>query len=151
MKCLWCPERFTVVCSKLHAVFLATVVAKLSYASPAWLGYANADDEARLEEFPLRSSKLGFRADSALTLTSINAEADDKLFSNVLYNELHLLHPLLPAPRDNHYSLRSRMNHNLQLPLRTSSLNDLNFFIRLLFKDMNYSRASTQQVNILSV
>ena len=35
----------------LHAVFQATVVAKLSYASPAWWGYANADDKTRLEAF----------------------------------------------------------------------------------------------------
>ena len=70
------------------------------------------------------------------------ADADDKLFGNVLFNDLHLLHHLLPSPRDNHYNLRSQTNHNLQLPLRTCSLNAWNFFMRLLFKDLNYSAAS---------
>ena len=51
----------------LHATFPATVVAKLSYAPPAWLGYANADDKARLEAVLRRSSKLGSRADLAST------------------------------------------------------------------------------------
>ena len=36
----------------------------------AWWGYANADDEARLEALLRRSSKLGFRADTAPTLAS---------------------------------------------------------------------------------
>ena len=76
----------------------------------------------------------------ALTLTSICAEADDKLLRNVLYNEF--LHPLLP-PCDNHHSLRSRTNHIIQLPSRTSSLNERHFFIRYLFEEMTYSPADT--------
>ena len=39
----------------LHAVFQATVVAKMTYASPAWWGYASATDKARLEAFLRRS------------------------------------------------------------------------------------------------
>ena len=52
----------------LNGIFRATVVAKLSHASPAWWDYANADDKARLEAFQRRSSKLGFRADTAPTI-----------------------------------------------------------------------------------
>ena len=128
----------------LHAIFHATVVAKLSYASTAWWGYANAD-KARLEAFLRRSSKLGFRTDKVPTLASICADADDKLFRNVLFNDLHLLHHLLPPPPppDNHYYLRSQTNHNLQLSLRISSLNDRNFFMQLLFKDMNYGNMAS--------
>ena len=47
----------------LHAVFQATVVAKLSYASLAWWEYANTDDTATLEAFLRRWSKLGYRAE----------------------------------------------------------------------------------------
>ena len=45
--------------------------------------------------------------------------------------------------RDEHYNLRRRSNHNLQLPIRTTTLNDRNF-MRALYKDMNYSQASSQ-------
>jgi hypothetical protein len=46
----------------LHAVFQATVIGKLSYASPSWWGFANAADKARLEAFLVRSVRLGYRA-----------------------------------------------------------------------------------------
>ena len=45
--------------------------------------------------------------------------------------------------RDNHYNLRSRARHNLQLPARSTALNDRNFITRMLYKNMNYSLAST--------
>ena len=130
----------------LHAVFQATVVAKLSSASPAWWGYANADDKARLEAFLRRSSKLGYRAESEPTLANICADADRKLFSKVLSNEMHLLRPLRPPPRDENYYLRTtRPNHNLQLPIRTWSLNGRNFLNSFFFKDLNQSQASLRQ------
>jgi hypothetical protein len=77
-----------------------------------------------------------FRADSAPTFGSICADADDEPLENILNNDLHLHHHLLSPQRDNHFNLRSQMNRNLLLPLKTSSLNDLNFFMRLLFEDM---------------
>ena len=126
----------------LHTVFQATVVAKLAYASPAWWGYANAADRARLESFLRRSVLFGHRAATAPTLTSICAAADDKLFKNIICNTQHLLHPLLPPPRDDHYELRNRTHHNLILPIRTSSVNNCNFIIRMLYKDMNYTSLS---------
>jgi len=48
--------------SALHNVFQATVVAKLTYAAPAWWGYANTSDKARLEAFLRRSVRFGYRA-----------------------------------------------------------------------------------------
>jgi len=56
------------------------------------MGYTNADDKARFESFLRRSSKLVFRVDSAPTLASICAEADDKLSRNVLYNDQRSIH-----------------------------------------------------------
>ena len=43
----------------LLAIFHATVVTKLSYASPALRGFANVADKARLEAFLPCSSKFG--------------------------------------------------------------------------------------------
>jgi gmma-aminobutyric acid receptor subunit gamma/cGMP-dependent protein kinase 2 len=121
--------------SALHAVFQATVVAKLVYAAPAWRGFTSAADRSRLDAFLRRSVRFGYRSASAPTLESICEEADDRLFRSIINNECHLLHSLLPPERSQHYSLRER-THNFQLPARTSALNDNNFMIRMLYKDM---------------
>ena len=90
----------------LHNVFQATVVAKLTYAAPAWWGFANASDKARLEAFLRRSVRFGYRAASSPTLAHICADSDDKLFNNIINNPRHLLFPLLPPQRDKHYEPR---------------------------------------------
>ena len=128
--------------SALQTVFQATVVAKLTYASPAWWGFASAADKARIEAFLRRSAHFGYRADSASTFASICAAADDKLFALIKSNSRHLLYSLLPPSRDDHYELRDRSRHNFQLPLRTTALRDSNFFMRILYKDINYSSQS---------
>src|SRR5664279_1560524 len=69
----------------LQVVFQSTVVAKLTYASPAWWGFASAEDKARLEAFVCRSARLGYRAASSPTLDSI-AESDDRLFNRITDN-----------------------------------------------------------------
>src|SRR5664279_186018 len=53
----------------LHAVFQATVLSKLTYASPAWWElYTSASDRDRLEAFLKRSAALGFRPNTAPVL-----------------------------------------------------------------------------------
>ena len=126
----------------LRAVFQATVVTKLSYAASAWWGYASAVDRGRLEAFLRRSVLFGYRDASAPSLAHICAQADEKLFNKILHDERHLLHALLPPVRSQHYSLRHR-RHNLQLPTRTSALNNNNFLIRMLYKDLSYSSQSS--------
>jgi hypothetical protein len=123
----------------LHAIFQATVVAKLSYASPAWWGFASAADKDRLEAFLRRSGQLDYREQSAPTLAGICDEAEGRLFNNILSNSQHLLHHLLPPHRDEHYSLRKRASYNLQMPARSTALNDRNCITRLLYRDLNYS------------
>ena len=91
----------------IHDIFQATVVAKLSYASPAWWGYVSAADRARLEAFLQRSVRLGFQSASAPTLASVCAHADDRLFAKIINNSRHLLRPILPPARVEHYHLRS--------------------------------------------
>ena len=118
-------QRHGLPTTALHTVFQATVVAKLAYASPAWWGYTNAADR-RLESFLRRSVQFDHRAASAPTLATICAAADDKLFRNIISNTQHLLHSLLPPPRDDHYELRNRTCHNLILPARTSAVKNCN-------------------------
>ena len=117
----------------LQVVFQAIVINKLSYASPAWWGFASTDDQNRLEAFLRRSTKFGYRGSSTSTFASLCDKADERLFNRVTHNTIHLLYPLLPPRRDRHYSLRQR-THNFELPDRTSELKNKNFLMRMLFK-----------------
>ena len=118
--------------SAIQTVFQAIVVAKLSYASPAWWGFANMADRGRLEAFLRRSVRLGYRRTTDETLLDICDRADDKLFATII-DRGHLLFPLFPPERSQHYSFRKR-SHNFQLPPRTSALCDCNFVTRMLYK-----------------
>jgi len=100
--------------NELHAICIATMVAarmvaKLSYASPAWWEYANTDDKVRLEAFLRHPLILRTHADSALFCKYLCWDWRQA----VLYNEQHLLRTLLPSSCDNLNSLRSTTNHNL--------------------------------------
>ena len=46
----------------LQTIFCASVIAKLTYASPAWWGFANADVRGRIQAFIRRSIKAGLSA-----------------------------------------------------------------------------------------
>jgi len=63
--------------------------------------------------------------------------ADEQLFDNVRRNSHHTLHHLLPPESlaSQNYSLRSRA-HNRQLPEHFNHLDDSNFIIRMLYKNM---------------
>jgi len=61
------------------------------------------------------------------------------LMNNCLAKSLTVLTPtvlycLLPPQWEQHYQLRQRV-HNFQLPIRSSSLLDRNYFMRMLFKN----------------
>ena len=124
--------------NSLQAIFQATVVAKLSYASSAWWGFANQADRNRLESFLRRSERLGYREPARKTLSDICDLADSNLFNSIKNNESHLLYPLLPPKRSQHYALRQRV-HPFQLTARTTALNDNNFIMRMLYNDLNRS------------
>jgi len=62
-------------------------------------------------------------------------DADEKLFSNIIYNKLHVLNHILPDTRDIKYHLRPR-SHNLKLPVKNSSISQSDFITRMLFKDV---------------
>ena len=95
---------------------------KLSYASPAWWGFASAEDRGRLE------------ASFSVTFAGICADADSQLFARITRNSQHLLHQLLPPQRQLNYSFRDR-SHYYQRSHRLSALGDKNFFPRMLYSD----------------
>ena len=59
---------------------------------------------ATTKHFSIWSAKLGYRANSSATFANIFDDADNKLFPQITGNSQHLLHPLLPPEREQHYS-----------------------------------------------
>ena len=121
----------------LHGVFQAVVVAKLMYASPAWIGFTTATDHKRVDAFLRRAKRTGFCSPDLPPYDELLENADDKLFTNICRNPAHVLRSLLPTTSvaSQHYGLRQR-KHSMQLPTRTGHLTDSNFVIRLIYKDM---------------
>jgi len=76
----------------LHEVFQVVVIIKLTHASPAWWGFASADDRNRLEAFLRKCTKLGYRAKHSTTFANICDDADCKLFTCITGNTQHLLY-----------------------------------------------------------
>ena len=119
----------------LHVVFNAVIMAKLFYAAPAWWGFAITADEIRIDAFLRRCKKYGYyRPDSSCSSKDIVCTAEKMLFRRVVANAHHVLYPLLPAEKAHNYDLRKR-THNFSLPVKSSALNDRNFFSRLLYED----------------
>ena len=65
-----------------------------------------------------------------------NADEQEQLFDNVRRNSHHTLHNLLPPESlASQNCLRSRV-HDRQLPEHFNHLDDSNFIIRMLYKNM---------------
>jgi len=59
-------------------------------------------------------------------------EADDKLFTNVMYLKQHVLHSTFPGTMDTKYHLRPR-RHNFKLTAKNSSIAECDFFYQDAF------------------
>ena len=119
--------------SSLQAIFTSVALAKLRYASQAWYGFASAADKARLEAFLRKGKRFGYFDAAGPSFDSLCSAADDKLFNSIKANPDHVLYQLLPAKTNRLYDLRPR-RHNFVLPNRSTSINDCNFIIRMLYK-----------------
>jgi len=120
----------------LMDVFHATVESKLHYAAPAWSGFCTAGDRERLiNAFLCRCVKLGYRDNAAPSTEDIFGDCDDQLFSRINTNSLHILQQYLPDRSSLNYSLRPR-RHNKTLIIKTSELNERDFIIRNIYKDI---------------
>ena len=113
----------------LQMILKAVVVAKLTYASPAWWGFTTADDRNRMEGLLRRGGRVGLH--DGPTVSEIIEDADDRLFNSILYNEQQVLHRLLPERHNTNYRLRLR-RHDRTLSSNTDRRN----FIHRTFKDM---------------
>ena len=115
----------------LSRVCSATLVARLSYASPCWWGPIGVEGRQRLQAVLNRAHRWGVSWPSTLDINDICTRADKSLFKNVVSNPAHILHGLLPPPVSHVHNLRKR-SHNRLLPVR-DVFTKLNFIRRMLF------------------
>ena len=77
---------------QLYDVARATLVAQLTYVSPAWVGFINCEDNARLQAVLKKLIRSGFLLHDFQTFKQICDAADAQLFSSIIHNEDHVLH-----------------------------------------------------------
>jgi len=111
------------------------VESKIQYAAPAWSGFCTAGHRDRLNAFLRRCVKLGYRDKSEPFIEDIFGDCDEQLFSRINTNSLHILQQYLPDRSSLGYSLRPR-RHNKTLITKTCELNDRDFIIRYIYKDL---------------
>ena len=92
----------------LAVVFKSVVLAKIFYASPAWCGFANSSDKQRLQAYLRRCIRFHLYQKNDPTVTELVEDMEDKLFTNVLNNHLHVLFHILPDHNNHTYNLRPR-------------------------------------------
>jgi len=94
--------------ASMNNVFRSTVLAKLLYCSPAWLGFCLAADHARLYAFLRWCQRLGYCSRETPAITGLFDEADDTLFGSILAISNHVLQLYLPERSLSQYNLRQR-------------------------------------------
>ena len=108
-------------------VFRAEIVSKLTYASPAWSGFASQLDINKIDRFLSKAKKPNFYPTEGPT--QLWSNADDKLFQKIQDNPHHVLYKLLPMKSNTGYNLRTR-KHPFCLPVKDNR----NFINRVLYK-----------------
>ena len=119
----------------IYTVCRTTVASRLTYAAPAWWGFATADDKEKLQSVINRAIRWGFYDKSYPSVAEIIAKRESDLFAAVLMNKYHVLHFYLPPVKTHTINLRER-RHNRQLPSKTNSHVSKNFIHRMLYKDI---------------
>jgi len=89
--------------ASVHIIFKSVVVAKVLYAASSWWGFATADDRKRLQAVIRRGIRSGLCELHHETVEELVDEADDKLFTSVMYNKQRVLHSTLPGTMDTKY------------------------------------------------
>ena len=129
----------------LHTVFQSTVLAKVTYAAPAWTakvtyaapGRVSLTSQIGIALRPLSGEELSMvtAQDTTPTLSLLCDKVDQTIFDNTITNSTHPLHIFYPPKVEKHYSTRPR-GHCYQLPRKTSVLDENNFFYRLLYRNI---------------
>ena len=76
----------------LFQVFQAKILSKLTYAAPAWWGFASVRDITRINCFLKKAKKMKFYPLDGLTIEELWRQSDDKLFKSITTNDKHVLY-----------------------------------------------------------
>ena len=102
----------------LHGLHVHYTSAQITYASPSWQEFSNADEANKLQTILNKAKRSNFLPRDFSALEELFDSAHSALFRAVLtVPELaeYVLHPLLPHRKKTVYSLRKR-SHGLMLP-----------------------------------
>ena len=116
----------------IQTFYSLVIISKLTYAAPAWFGFAKKSELDQMDSFIKKGKKFGFYSENGLHFIDLVRKMDNQLFSSVTTNANHVLHKLLPPIANRPYDLRKR-KHNFELPERLSKLSDSNYVYRVLY------------------
>ena len=81
----------------LNQVSNAYLVNRITYALPAWWGFTTSAERTKLQSVLNKASRWGLDGGIVFPTIELTAEAmQRKLFANILANQTHVLHHLLP-------------------------------------------------------
>src|SRR6218665_476347 len=115
----------------LHLVAQATTLSSAMYASPAWWGFATAQNRDKVKALISRLKRRGFLHPEHPSADGIAAKADKALFSAICMNPNHVLIASF-RPKQHQYHMRTRA-HNFSLPPK----DDRNFLSRNVYRNIN--------------
>ena len=84
---------------RLQDIVRAITMSRIMYASPAWFGFTNESQRARINAVFKKLIRYGYLPNDQLLFENLNDHADRRLFLSALYNPGHVLHNLLPPVR----------------------------------------------------
>ena len=113
----------------------ATLVSQITYASTSWRGFIKAEETARLKAILFKARRYGYLPTNFLTLDDLLDASDESLFTSTPYNRQHVLHQLLPPPKQTCYNLHPR-GHGLTLSVIASEFMHKNFLNGMLYNDI---------------
>ena len=112
-------------------IFRATVIAKLTYCSPAWAGSCSAAECSRINSFLTRCKCFGFCDNNLQAIEVLFSKADDAFSQHIINNNLHVLQTFLLESPEVQYHFRPRLHDKLLIP-KTVDLSKRDFIIHLL-------------------
>ena len=116
---------------KLNIIFQSLVVAKITYALPAWGGFITVALMDQINAFFRRAVKYKMTS-KIFTIDELLKNSDRSLF-NKICNTNHCLNFCLPEEKSEIYHLRPK-GHNFLLPKITSELCKNSFINRCLYQ-----------------
>ena len=100
----------------------------------------DASDKQRLQAIITKAVRLGLLLISQAPLLELCEHADQALFLNIVNNQNHVLHNLLPPLKVTGYDLRKPTRDSTLLPKEDNRLFRKNFIHRLSTNNYFYSK-----------